>query len=76
MDPRAPSTLTGKIVLGRMGTRGRYVCRLHVRRQWGPPDHGLLMGRKEKDAGVAVRELDSIGARAGLDSIGAAWHFC
>jgi len=34
------------------------------------------MGRKEKDAGVAVRELDSIGARAGLDSIGAAWHFC
>jgi hypothetical protein len=53
-----------------MGTRGRYVCRLHVRREWGP-DHGLLTGRKEKDGGVAVLELDSTGAGAG-----AGLHWC
>jgi hypothetical protein len=53
-----------------MGTRGRYVCRLHVRRDWGP-DHGLLTGRKEKDGGVAVLEPDSTGAGAG-----AGLHWC
>jgi hypothetical protein len=57
------------IVLGRMGTRGRYVCRLHVRREWGGRITDSRGGRLKAD-GVAVLELDSIGASS------AAWNLC